>query len=42
MPLDEKNFRNSALRIYVFQALLENNTSSEYEEAKREIDKKYK
>ena len=41
LPLDEKNFNNSALKIYVFKVLLEDIQGVEYENAKVEINKKY-
>jgi len=41
LPLDDKNFNNSAMKIYVFKNLLEDIYGSEYENAKLEINKKY-
>lgn len=42
MPLDSKNFSTSALKIYVFKILLEDVQGREYENAKMEINKKYR
>lgn len=41
MPLDNKNFSSSALKIYVFKILLEDIHGHEYDNAKMEINKKY-
>jgi hypothetical protein len=41
MPLDEKNFSNSALKIYVFKALMEDMNNPSYDLAKNLIKKKF-
>ena len=41
MPLDEKNFKESALKIYIFKQLLESFDNPDYDVAKNEIRKKF-
>ena len=41
MPLDEKSFSESALKIYIFKQLLETFDKPEYDTAKNEIRKKF-
>lgn len=41
LPLDDKNFNNSALKIYVFKCLLEQMTNPTYDIARNFIKKKF-
>jgi hypothetical protein len=41
LPLDEKNFNNSALKIYVFKCLLEDMNNPDYNNAKAIIKRKF-
>lgn len=41
MPLDDKGFNESALKIYIFKQLLESFDKPEYDLARNEIRKKF-
>lgn len=41
LPLDDKNFNNSALKIYVFKCLFEDMDNPEYNNAKSFIKRKF-